>query len=113
LSSSSPETGKCYGYYTKSTTEIPLKISTGGIYSYARQEACGGNWGIELSSYIGGVFAVPTAKNKQMNMVSVICKGLPPGYTPLNYRPDYINGVIDCPFKSTKVYFKESTNFVK
>uniref|UniRef100_A0A0C1R9X2 Uncharacterized protein n=1 Tax=Tolypothrix bouteillei VB521301 TaxID=1479485 RepID=A0A0C1R9X2_9CYAN len=87
-----------------------MKISTYGIYSYARQEACGGNWGITLSSYVGAVFVVPTAMNKQMKMLSIICKGPAPGYAPLNYRPDYINGIIDCPPDTTKVYFKGATN---
>jgi hypothetical protein len=100
------KTEKCYGYYTKTIPEINGTSTVNGIYIYARQEACDGNWGIDLSSYVGGVFVVPIIDAKEIKVVSIVCKSTGPGYAPLNYRPYYTNGLVDCPPKAKKVYLE-------
>ncbi|MEH2127849.1 hypothetical protein [Nostoc sp.] len=100
------KTEKCYGYYTKTIPAINGTSTVNGIYIYATQEACGGNWGIDLSSYIGGVFVVPIIDAKEIKVVSIVCTSTGPGYAPLNYRPYYTNGFIDCPPEAKKVYLE-------
>ncbi|MBW4429177.1 MAG: type IV pilin-like G/H family protein [Nostoc desertorum CM1-VF14] len=100
------KTEKCYGYYTKTIPEVNGTSTVNGIYIYARQEACDGNWGIDLSSYVGGVFVVPIIDAKEIKIVSIVCKSTGPAYAPLNHRPDYTNGLVDCPPKANKVYLE-------
>ncbi|WP_445631499.1 type IV pilin-like G/H family protein [Nostoc sp. DSM 114167] len=100
------KTEKCYGYYTKTIPEINGTSTVNGIYIYARQEACDGNWGIDLSSYVGGVFVIPVIDAKEIKVVNIVCKSTGPGYAPLNYRPYYTNGLVDCPPKAEKVYLE-------
>ncbi|MDZ7967159.1 MAG: hypothetical protein RM368_19660 [Nostoc sp. DedSLP03] len=97
---------KCYGYYTKTIPEINGTSAINGIYIYARQEACDGNWGIDLSSYVGGVFVVPIIDDKEIKVVSIVCKSTGSGYAPLNHRPYYTNGLVDCPPEAKKVYLE-------
>ncbi|MDZ8053780.1 MAG: type IV pilin-like G/H family protein [Aulosira sp. ZfuVER01] len=104
-------TKKCYAYYTKTLNQVDRQLTVNGIYSYAMQEACGGNWGIDLSHYVGGVFAIPSINKRDIKLVSIICKSDGPAYAPLKYLPNYKNGLVDCSPKSYKIYL--NTEFLK
>lgn len=95
---------KCYGYYSKTVNKIKTNFKIDGIYSYAMQEACGGNWGIDLSHYLGGVFAIPIKNSKDIKVVSIVCTTSGPAYNPLQYLPDHVNGLVNCPSNTEKVY---------
>ncbi|MEH1815625.1 MAG: hypothetical protein V7K26_27405 [Nostoc sp.] len=95
---------KCYGYYSKNVKQTNTNLTVDGIYSYVIQEACGGNWGIDLSHYVGGIFAIPITNSKDIKIVSIVCESDGPAYAPLDYLPEYRNGLVDCPSKANKVY---------
>ncbi|MGV0104869.1 Lipoprotein [Nostoc sp. DSM 114160] len=92
----------CYGYYTEINADVISKTTTDAVYSYAVQDYCNGKWGFELKSYVGAVFAVPITGDKQLKTLSIVCKSVE-SFAPPS-RPKYINGIVKCPNKTTKVY---------
>ena len=92
----------CYGYYTEINADVLSKTTIDAVYSYAVQDYCNGKWGFELKSYVGAVFAVPITGDKQLKTLSIVCKSVE-SFAPPS-RPEYINGVVKCPNKTTKVY---------
>ncbi|MBN4001539.1 hypothetical protein [Nostoc sp. LPT] len=93
----------CYRYYTDLNPDVISKTTTDAVYSYGVQDYCNGKWGFELKSYVGAVFAVPITGDKQLKTLSIVCKNVEI-YGRIPSRPEYINGVVKCPNKTTKVY---------
>lgn len=92
----------CYRYYTETDTNVLSKTTIDAIYSYAVQDDCGGMWGFELRWYVGANFAVRINERKQLKMVSIVCQSNE-SYGRVPSRPEYINGVVKCPSKTTQV----------
>ncbi|MBW4424093.1 MAG: hypothetical protein KME50_06440 [Nostoc desertorum CM1-VF14] len=92
----------CYRYYTEKNTKFISKTITDAIYSYAVQADCGGMFGFELRWYIGAVFAVRINGDKQLQMVSIVCRNNE-SYGRVPSRPEYINSMVKCPSKTTQV----------
>jgi hypothetical protein len=93
----------CYRYYTEINADVLSKTTIDAVYSYAVQGDCGGWWGLELRWYVGAVFAVPITGDKQLKTISIVCQHIE-SFGRIPSRPEYINGVVTCPPKTTKVY---------
>ncbi|MDZ8030628.1 MAG: hypothetical protein RMX89_05925 [Nostoc sp. DedSLP04] len=91
----------CYQYYTKTDTNILSKTTIDAVYSYGVQDDCGGMFGFELRWYVGASFAVRIPGNKQVKLISIVCRSNEFGRVPS--RPEYINGVVKCPPETTQV----------
>lgn len=91
----------CYLYYTKTDTNILSKTTIDAVYSYGVQDDCGGMFGFELRWYVGASFAVRIPGDKQVKLISIVCQSNDFGRVPS--RPEYINGVVKCPSKTTQV----------
>ncbi|MEH2124331.1 hypothetical protein [Nostoc sp.] len=108
----------CYGYYTRAENvknNTNINNIADSIYVYAFQDACKGHWGFTLKLYVGAVFAVKLPDSKQLKMVSVICKENDTAYLSRKSLslPEYTNGGLKCPSKTTQVYFNDSNNSPK
>ena len=91
----------CYRYYTETDTNVLSKTTIDAVYSYGVQDDCGGMFGFELRWYVGASFAVRIPGDKQVKLISIVCQSNDFGRVPS--RPEYINGVVKCPSKTTQV----------
>ncbi|MEH1933127.1 MAG: hypothetical protein V7L14_05260 [Nostoc sp.] len=94
-------TQRCYQYYTKTDTNVLYKTTIDAIYSYGVQGDCGGMFGFELRWYVGASFAVRITGDKQLKLISIVCRSNEFGRVPS--RPEYIKGVVKCPPETTQV----------
>ncbi|MBN3889234.1 MAG: hypothetical protein HWQ43_08680 [Nostoc sp. JL31] len=58
-------------------------------------------FGFELRWYVGASFAVRIPGEKQLKLISIVCRSNESVGVPS--RPEYINGVVKCPSKTTQV----------
>ncbi|MDZ8067560.1 MAG: hypothetical protein RMY64_18370 [Nostoc sp. DedQUE08] len=94
-------TQRCYRYYTETDTKVFSQTTIDAVYSYAVQDDCAGMFGFELRSYVGAVFAVRMNGDKQLKMISIVCRNKESYELPS--QPEYINSVVKCPAKAIQV----------
>ncbi|MBE8970941.1 hypothetical protein IQ277_33500 [Nostocales cyanobacterium LEGE 12452] len=95
-------TQRCYRYYTETDTKVFSQTTLDTVYSYAVQDDCGGMFGFEIRWYVGAVFAVRMNGDKQLKMISIVCRNKE-SYGRVPSQPEYINSVVKCPPNTTQV----------